>query len=219
MTTTLRNALLLVAYCTGGADAFAPANQCQCPASSTTALRRNSPGFAGFSRDDLPNRGGRNPPAGRRPMDDPFDPSTASDRRGPPPRGAPRGTWEDPPSVDLNGRVTDRRSDLSRVTQSVAEDPRPFDMERRFSQPPRPAVGDPSMEPRRAWWDAAPGGDGRRIQGGSRRTYSAPPGRDASHTFLESDGRPIDVEMEVWDGPNNTVSTNVTNPVNAFPSV
>ena len=29
-------------------------------------------------------------------------------------------------------------------------------------------------------------------------------GREASHVFLESDGRPLDVEFEVWDGPNNS---------------
>ena len=28
--------------------------------------------------------------------------------------------------------------------------------------------------------------------------------RDSSHVFLESDGRPIDTEIELWDGPNNT---------------
>jgi hypothetical protein len=28
--------------------------------------------------------------------------------------------------------------------------------------------------------------------------------RDASHVFLESDGRPLDVEFELYDGPNNT---------------
>lgn len=99
--------------------------------------------------------------------------------------------------------MTDRQSNLSR-SQSVNEDPRAFDMDRRFSQRPRSnsGMGDPSMEPRRSWWDS-PTNAGR-IQGGSRHTYSAPHDRDASHTFIESDGRPLDVEMELWDGPNNT---------------
>ncbi len=59
------------------------------------------------------------------------------------------------------------------------------------------------MEPRRAWWDSTPSPEGR-IQGGSRHTYNAPVNRDASHVFMESDGRPLDVEFELWDGPNNT---------------
>lgn len=54
------------------------------------------------------------------------------------------------------------------------------------------------------WWESSPQGTDSRIQGGSRHTYSAPHNRDASHTFIESDGRPLDVEMELWDGPNNT---------------
>ena len=62
---------------------------------------------------------------------------------------------------------------------------------------------DPSMQPRQAWWETTPSRDGR-IQGGSRHTYNAPFDRDSSHVFLESDGRPIETEIELWDGPNNT---------------
>lgn len=205
---SLRNALLLGACCTASIDAFAPRTLSkQCPASaSTTALRRSSPGFVGFSGDDNPNRGGGNgapPPNGRRPMDDPFAPSrTTTSGRGPPQRSSSRGTWEEPPSVDLDGRVTDYQSNLSR-TPSVNEDPRGFDMDRRFSQRPRSnVVGD--MEPRRSWWDTSPSASDGRIQGGSRHTYSAPSDRDSSHTFIDTDGRPLDVEVELWDGPNNT---------------
>jgi len=44
--------------------------------------------------------------------------------------------------------------------------------------------------------------DGR-IQGGSRHTYQNS-GRGGGRTFVETDGRPLDVEMEVWEGPANT---------------
>mmetsp|Transcript_8626 Transcript_8626/g.18557 ORF Transcript_8626/g.18557 Transcript_8626/m.18557 type:complete len:428 (-) Transcript_8626:232-1515(-) len=210
MMTALRNALLLGACYTTSTDAFTtPASSsktCPAVAATSTALNRSSPGFAGFSGDDSPNRGGGGgpPPNSRRPMDDPFAPSTMT-ARGPPSRGSSsRGTWEEPPSVDLGGRVTDMQSNLSRSRhQSVNEDPRAFDMDRRFSQRPRGNANDPSMEPRRSWWESSPSYDGR-IQGGSRHTYSAPSDRDASHTFIETDGRPLDVEMELWDGPNNT---------------
>ena len=62
---------------------------------------------------------------------------------------------------------------------------------------------DPSDQPHRAWWESSPNTSGR-IQGGSRHTFDAPYDRDASHVFMESDGRPLDVEFELWDGPNNT---------------
>lgn len=114
----------------------------------------------------------------------------------PPPAQTP--SYEEPPSVDLGGQVRSRESNLSfHPRQSVQEDSRPFDMDRRFSQRPDPY----SNEARRAWWDTAPSD---RVQGGSRRTFQAPIDRDMSHVFLETDGRPLDAEFEVWDGPNNT---------------
>ncbi len=113
----------------------------------------------------------------------------------PPPAQSP--SYEEPPSVDLGGQVRSRESNLFHPSQSVQEDSRPFDMNRRFSQRPDPY----SNEARQAWWDSAPSD---RVQGGSRRTYQAPVDRDMSHVFLETDGRPLDAEFEVWDGPNNT---------------
>ncbi|KAL3795912.1 hypothetical protein HJC23_002183 [Cyclotella cryptica] len=169
------------------------------------------------------------------------------------PRRPQSGRYEEPPSVDLDGRVVDRQSNLffrrDPNYQSVNEDPRRFDMERRsigdgcivklrnqwqhhsdekqtlaqgfgcpwrrniegtviplllFSQRPMqpPRMEDPNMRPRQAWWDSGP--MDTRIQGGSRRTFNAPYDRDLSHVFLETDGRPLDTEIELWDGPNNT---------------
>lgn len=125
-------------------------------------------------------------------MDDPFSPQMQMPGRGAPPRGS----WEEPPSVDAYGRVAERQSNLAQRPRypSVNEDPRAFEVERRFSQRPRSMGRGPRQ---RSWWDSGPS-DGR-IQGGSRQTY-----RDGSHTFVETDGRPLDVETEVWDGPNNT---------------
>ena len=115
----------------------------------------------------------------------------------PPPAQSP--SYEEPPSVDLGGEIRSRESNLFHKGQSVQDDPRPFDMNRRFSQRPDPY----SNEARQAWWDSTPND---RVQGGSRRTYSAPADRDMSHVFLETDGRPLDAEFEVWDGPNNAPS-------------
>lgn len=39
------------------------------------------------------------------------------------------------------------------------------------------------------------------FQGGSRHTYD---NYGSSQTFVETDGRPLHVEMELYDGPNNT---------------
>lgn len=136
-------------------------------------------------------------------------------QNGPPDGGEARIRWEEPPSVDLNGRVvTDRQSNLSRITPSVNDDPRVFDYNQRFSQ--RPTNYDETMtngendpySARRSWWESSSSSSstGGIVQGGSRHTYATPPNRDASHVFLESNGRPIDVEFEVWDGPNNTPS-------------
>lgn len=58
--------------------------------------------------------------------------SIGPDRDPPPPQS---GRYEDPPSVDLGGRIVDRQSNLffrrEPNYQSVNEDPRQFDMERR----------------------------------------------------------------------------------------
>ncbi|KAL7538408.1 hypothetical protein ACHAWF_006081 [Thalassiosira exigua] len=191
---TLGNVLVFggAVCCAGGADALLT--------SSSGRARRIAAATALRSSNGGPGPG---PGAGRRrPLEDPFAPQQAR-ANAPPPQG-PRRSFEEPPSIDLDGRVRDGRSNLFRPRQSVNEDPRGFDMERRFSQRPvRAGDDDPSMQPRQAWWDAAPSSEGR-IQGGSRRTYDAPFDRDASHVFLESDGRPLDVELELWDGPNNT---------------
>ena len=119
--------------------------------------------------------------------------------------------------MDMNGNVVDLQSNLARTgrtTPSVNDDPRTFDYSRRYSHRPdlvdRPIRNgdDLSRRPyddgshRRSWWESPP--ESGRIQGGSRHTYHSPANRDSNHVFLESDGRPIDVEFEVWDGPNNT---------------
>lgn len=215
VSTTIRNAIAIGGVCcassSSSVSAFTSTPSLQKSAhnlkgTTTTTLyqQRNSPGFVGFQSDDNPIRGGGGgSPNSRRSMDDPFAPSPRM-QNGPPHRSEPRRSWEQPPQIDLNGQIQDRQSNLAYNRQSINEDPRQFDMDRRFSQrPARGMPGDPSMEPRRAWWESSPDTSGR-IQGGSRHTYDAPMGRDASHVFLESDGRPLDVEFEVWDGPNNS---------------
>ena len=134
-------------------------------------------------------------------FDDPFSPQPIRQNNGPMPPPGPRRSFGEP-SSDLNGQISDRQSNLAyQRTPSVNEDPRGFDMDRRFSQRPTP---ENNMQPRRSWWESDTPYSNDRIQGGSRHTYHAPYSRDASHIFLESDGRPIDVELELWDGPNNT---------------
>jgi hypothetical protein len=120
--------------------------------------------------------------------------------------------------VDLDGRVVidNTQQQLSRrsTTPSVNDDPRVFDYNSRYSQRPNnydgPMTNNGENDPysaRRSWWESSPSSSsGGIVQGGSRHTYATPSNRDASHVFLESNGRPIDVEFEVWDGPNNTPS-------------
>lgn len=107
-----------------------------------------------------------------------------------------------PPSVNtMRGRVADRQSNLSPYDRpSVSEDPSsPYDIvERRYSQMPHPSMMvPPHMQQRTRGFDG-------RIQGGSRQTYQRHGGDGGGQTFVETDGRPLDVEMEVWEGPNNT---------------
>jgi len=61
------------------------------------------------------------------------------------------------------------------------------------------------MEPRQSWWDTTINNTPtQRIQGGSRHTYQTPHNTSQSQIFLETDGRPLNTEIELWDGPNNT---------------
>lgn len=164
-------ALVLGAYCTT-TDAF-----------TTSSTNRLTTALLSSNYDDDP----RGPP---RPM--PNGP--------PPPLPTPRANYADPPSIDLDGQLQDRQSNLwHRRTpdyQSINEDPRQFDMQRRyvssctvsfvlyllfcvlipllpysFSQRPPDGTGDPSMRPRQSWWESHPG-DSSRVQGGSRVSTS-----------------------------------------------
>jgi len=161
-TPTIRNAIAIGGVCcasSSSVSAFTSTPSLQKSAhnlksttttTTTTTLyqQRNSPGFVGFQSDDNPIRGGGGgSPNNRRSMDDPFAPSPRM-QNGPPHRSEPRRSWEQPPQIDLNGQIQDRQSNLAYNRQSINEDPRQFDMDRRFSQrPARGMPGDPSMEP------------------------------------------------------------------------
>ena len=155
-TPTIRNAIAIGGVCcassSSSVSAFTtPLQKSAAHLMSTTTLyqQRNSPGFVGFQGDGNPIRGGDGgAPNSRRSMDDPFAPSPRM-QNGPPNRSEPRRSWEQPPQIDLNGQIQDRQSNLAYNRQSINEDPRQFDMDRRFSQrPARGMPGDPSMEPR-----------------------------------------------------------------------
>lgn len=162
-----------------------------------TALHRSSPGFAGFRNDDNNNnnsRGGGN--------------------------SNNYGSWEEPP-VSVGGAYNGMRgqvappgyssnlarhrrdsssssSSSSRDYSSIAEDQQTFDYSSRYSQMPQHVMPPHMMQQSRG------GFDGGRIQGGSRQTYENMGG--GGRAFVETDGRPLNVEMEMWDGPNNTPS-------------
>ena len=159
-TPTIRNAIAIGGVCCASSSSSVSAfttplqkSAAHLMSTTTTTLyqQRNSPGFVGFQSDDSPMRGGGGgggSPNSRRSMDDPFAPSPRM-QNGPPHRSEPRRSWEQPPSIDLNGQIQDRQSNLSYNRQSINEDPRQFDMDTRFSQrPARGMPGDPSMEPR-----------------------------------------------------------------------
>lgn len=45
---------------------------------------------------------------------------------------------------------------------------------------------------------------GNTIQGGSLRTMPSPYHSEQSHVYLGTEGRPLDADFEVWNGPDNT---------------
>lgn len=70
---------------------------------------------------------------------------------------------------------------------------------------------DPYMQsPRNQWWEDGQsmgqtmGGMGRTLQGNTRSTVGVPFGNQRSEVYLETEGRPLDTEIELWDGPGNT---------------
>ena len=187
----IRNVLLISACYSKGVGAFANLpTKSRCI--SSLQNNRNSPGFVGFSGDDNPVRSYGASNTGRS-INDPFSSQTYT-------RGGAGGAWQEP-SSNMYGQVYDRQgSNLSPYSRPSVNDidPRYINIERdRYSQRPHPST---MMAPHREQQSPWRGMDGR-IQGGSRYTYD---NYGSSQTFVETDGRPLNVEMEVYDGPNNT---------------
>ena len=105
-------------------------------------------------------------------------------------------------TISQRRRDSSFSSSSSSNRQSVREDPRSsFDRSRRYSQPPHPYMQiSPHLQQQNRRRSAMDG----RIQGGSRHTFQSSGGGGSGQTFVETDGRPLNVEMEVYDGPNNT---------------
>mmetsp|Transcript_21656 Transcript_21656/g.35718 ORF Transcript_21656/g.35718 Transcript_21656/m.35718 type:complete len:426 (+) Transcript_21656:125-1402(+) len=193
MTKNFRNTLLLGAcYCSTtftkatafSTTSYTSASQRKRP---NTALHRNSPGFVGFNGPDSTNRGNGNNGgySWQEPSGNPY-----YDMRG---QVAPAGS-----SNLANRRDSSASSSSSRSYNSVAEEQQQFDYSSRYSQMPHEMMPPHIMQQQRGGFDG-------RIQGGSRQTYQDM-GR-GGQAFVETDGRPLHVEMEMWDGPNNTPSS------------
>lgn len=149
---------------------------------SSTVLYRNSPGFVGF-RDDNDSFGNGY-------------------------------SWEEPGAYDsmrgrippnssssnlANRRSSSRLDDPYSSRSSIADDPRgSFDYSSRYSQRPHPSM----MMPPHLMQQSRSGSIDGRIQGGSRQTFNNM--GSGGQAFVETDGRPLNVEMELYDGPNNT---------------
>jgi len=189
MTKNIRNTIILGAcYCCSTLNevsAFSAAQRKR----PNTSLYRSSPGFVGFRDQDNSNRGNSNSNYGN------------SGGYG----------WEEPSGnpYDMRGQVApgssnlarrrDSSSSSSRSYNSVAEEQQEFDYGSRYSQMPHEKMMPPHIMQQQR------NGFGGPIQGGSRQTYQDM-GR-GGQAFVETDGRPLNVEMEMWDGPNNTPSS------------
>lgn len=154
--------------------------------SSSTVLYRNSPGFVGF-------RDGNDNYANMRNGYSWEEPGAYYDNmRG---RVAPNSS-----SSNLaNRRSSSRLDDPYSSRSSIADDPRgSFDYSSRYSQRPHPSM----MMPPHLMQQSRSGAIDGRIQGGSRQTFHNM--GSGGQAFVETDGRPLNVEMELYDGPNNT---------------
>ena len=193
MMPNIRNVLLISACYSKGVGAFANLpTKSRCI--SSLQNNRNSPGFVGFSGDDNPVRSYGASNTGRS-INDPFSSQTYT-------RGGAGRAWQEP-SSNMYGQVYDRHgSNLSPYSRPSVNDidPRYINIERdRYSQRPHPST---MMAPHREQQSPWRGMDGR-IQGGSRYTYD---NYGSSQTFVETDGRPLNVEMEVYFDDENSIS-------------